>query len=157
MYVFWEDISAGTGSMVSPALMREYMVPYYKKMTDFLRCRGIKAMFVDTDGDCFEIIPVFIEGGITGMYPIEASCGMDILQVRKTFPELQVMGGIPKFEITYGKERIDQILEPVKEMLKEGGYIPFGDHLISPGVKWEDFKYYRLKLNNILEDSRSYD
>ncbi|MCK5570292.1 MAG: hypothetical protein KAJ15_11285 [Spirochaetes bacterium] len=156
LYVFWEDISAGTGSMVSPALMKEYMLPYYKKMTDFLRGRGIKAIFVDTDGDCLDIIPVFIEGGITGMYPIEASCGMDILQVRESFPDLQVMGGIPKFEITHGKKRIDQILEPVKEMLKKGGYIPFGDHLISPGVHWDDFKYYRLKLNSILEESRSY-
>jgi len=151
LYVFWEDISAGTGSMVSPKFIREYMVPYYKRMTDFLGGQGIKAMFVDTDGDCFDIIPVFLEGGVTGMYPIEASCGMDILQVRKTFPDLQVMGGIPKFEISLGKKRIDQILEPVEEMLKYGGYIPFGDHLISPGVRWEDFQYYRLKLNSILE------
>ena len=156
MYIFWEDISAGTGSMVSPALMREYMVPYYKQMTDFLRGRGIKAIFVDTDGDCFDIIPIFLEGGVTGMYPIEASCGMDILQVRNTFPDLQVMGGIPKFEISHGKKRIDEILEPVKKMLKKGGYIPFGDHLISPGVHWEDFKYYRLKLNSIMEESRRY-
>jgi hypothetical protein len=28
--------------------------------------------------------------------------------------------------------------------------------LISPGVHWNDFKYYRLKLNSILEKSRVY-
>ena len=156
LYVFWEDISAGTGSMVSPAMMREFMLPYYRRMTDFLRHHGVEAMFVDTDGDCFDIIPIFLEGGVTGMYPIEASCGMDIVQVRNTFPQLQIMGGIPKYEIIYGKERIDQILEPVQEVLKDGGYIPFGDHLISPGVLWADFKYYRLQLNSILEKSRKY-
>lgn len=152
LYVVWEDISAGRGSMVSPALIREFMLPYYKRLTGFLKEQGIKVIFVDTDGDCFELIPIFIEGGVTGMYPIEASCGMDIVKIRKTFPKLQIMGGIPKFEISYGKKRIDEILEPVTEVLKYGGYIPFGDHLISPGVHWKDFKYYRLKLNNILEN-----
>jgi uroporphyrinogen decarboxylase len=156
LYVYWEDISAGTGSMVSPAMMREFMLPYYRRMSDFLRHSGVDALFVDTDGDCFDIIPIFLEGGATGMYPIEASCGMDVVEVRHTFPKLQMMGGIPKYEIIHGKERIDQILQPIQEVLKVGGYIPFGDHLISPGVHWKDFTYYRLKLNNILEESRTY-
>lgn len=152
LYVFWEDISAGKGSMVSIPLIKEFMLPYYKKLTDFLKSKGIKSIFVDTDGDCFDLIPTFIEGGITGLYPIEASCGMDIIKIRKAFPKLQIMGGIPKFEIVHGKNRIDEILRPVTEVLKYGGYIPFGDHLISPGVSWENFKYYRKSLNNILDN-----
>jgi len=42
-------------------------------------------------------------------------------------------------------------LLPVKELLKTGGYIPFGDHFIPPEVNWEDFKYYRNKLNDIID------
>lgn len=151
MYVIWEDFSAGFGPMISPRIIREFMVPYYRRLTDFLKAHGVKAIFVDTDGYCFDVIPLLIEGGATGLYPIEASCGMDLLRVRKTFPELQLMGGIPKFEIAEGPQRIDQILEPVAEVLKTGGYIPFGDHLISPGVSWADFCYYREKLNWMCE------
>jgi len=95
-FIIWEDISAGTGSMVSPAMIREFMLPYYKRLTGFLKQKGIDIIFVDTDGDCFDIIPLFIEGGVTGMYPIEVSCGMDLVKVRKTYPELRLMGGIPK-------------------------------------------------------------
>jgi uroporphyrinogen decarboxylase len=150
MAVIWEDISAGSGSMVSPSMMREFMVPYYVRLTSFLKEHGVKIIFVDTDGDCYELIPLFIEAGVTGMYPIEVSCGMDLLKVRRTFPRLQLMGGIPKSEIRHGRERIEQILEPVCEVLKYGGYVPFGDHLIPPEVGWEDFSYYRTRLNTVL-------
>jgi hypothetical protein len=76
---------------------------------------------------------------------------MNLLEVRKAFPELRLMGGIPKSEIQYGRQRIDQILEPVAEVIKSGGYIPFGDHLIPPSVDWENFKYYREQLNRIID------
>lgn len=151
LFIIWEDMSAGSGSMVSPATIKEFMVPYYKRLTGFLKEHGVKTIFIDTDGDCFDIIPLFIEAGITGMYPIEVSCGMDLVKVRKTYPDLQLMGGIPKSEIQYGKERIDEILEPVGEVLKSGGYVPFGDHLIPPGVHWNEFKYYREKLNSMID------
>jgi uroporphyrinogen decarboxylase len=148
----WEDISFGMGSMVSSALMREFMLPYYKRMTGFLKNHGVDLIFVDTDGDCMKIIPFFIEGGATGMFPFEANCGMDIVKVRKEFPNLAIMGGIPKSEICKGKERIDEILRPVNEVLKTGGYIPFGDHFIPPEVGFEQFGYYRNKLNQMIDD-----
>ncbi|HOA99528.1 MAG TPA: hypothetical protein PKN31_06085, partial [Candidatus Atribacteria bacterium] len=98
-----------------------------------------------------DIIPLFIEGGITGIYPIEVSCGMDLVKVRKSFPHLQIMGGIPKGELKYGRDRIDRALKPVEEIIKEGGYIPFVDHLVPPDVSFENFVYYRNKLNQIID------
>jgi uroporphyrinogen decarboxylase len=151
MFVFWEDISAGTGSMVAPAMIREYMLPYYKRLTSFLKAHGVKVIFVDTDGECTDLIPLFLEGGVTGMYPMEASCGVDIVKVRKMYPTLQLMGGIPKSEIPRGPARIDEILQPAQEVLKTGRYVPFGDHLIPPEVHWDEFSYYRRKLNQMID------
>lgn len=148
---FWEDVSAGTGPMISPALVETFMLPYYKRIIDFLKARGVDIIFVDTDGDCNVLIPLFMSVGVTGMYPFEVHCGMDIVKVRKEYPTLQISGGVPKSEITRGKQRIDQILEPVEEVLKTGGYIPFGDHFIPPDVPWEEFKYYRTRLNALIE------
>ncbi|MHB8280809.1 MAG: uroporphyrinogen decarboxylase family protein, partial [Candidatus Humimicrobiaceae bacterium] len=68
---------------------------------------------------------------------------------------LLLMGGIPKLDIKFGKKRIDEFLEPVQWLLKQGGYIPFGDHLIPPEVPWQDFKYYREKLNYLIDSSVS--
>lgn len=47
----WEDISFGSGCMVSPSIMREFMLPYYKRLTDFLKAHGVSIICVDTDGD----------------------------------------------------------------------------------------------------------
>lgn len=147
----WEDISAGTGSMVSPDLIREFMIPYYKRFTAFFRHKGVDLIFVDTDGDCHSLIPLFMEGGMTGMYPMETHCGMDIVRVRREFPDLRIMGGVSKSEVAKGRDRIDVVLQPVKEVLKSGGYIPFGDHFIPPDVRWEEFSYYRGELNRLID------
>ncbi len=149
----WEDISYGSGSMVSPKVIREFMVPYYKRMTDFLISEGVDLIFVDTDGDCMDIIPLFVEAGVTGMLPFEVSAGMNVVKAREKFPDLAMMGGIPKSEITKGRERIDEILKPVEHLLHKGGYIPFGDHLIPPDVPWENFRYYRERLNDLIENT----
>ncbi|MBN1298374.1 MAG: hypothetical protein JW997_01660, partial [Actinobacteria bacterium] len=147
----WEDISSGKGSMVSPKVVKEFIAPYYKKIADFLKSKKIDIFLVDTDGDCNELVPIFIEAGVTGLYPMEVSAGMDVVKLRKNYPELFIMGGIPKMEIAKGKKRTDEILEPVNWLLKQGGYIPFGDHLIPPEVPWKDFKYYREKLNTLID------
>ena len=149
----WEDVSFDSGSMLSLSVMNEFMMPYYKRMTGFLKEHGVKVILVDTDGYCMDIIPFFIEAGATGMYPFETGCGMDIVKVREKFPNLAMMGGIPKSEICKGKAVIDKILEPVQAVLKTGGYIPFGDHFIPPEVDFEGFTYYRETLNKMIDEA----
>lgn len=148
---FWEDISAGRGPMVSLEMVKTFMLPYYRRMIDFLKGRGMKIFFVDTDGDCNSLIPLFMSVGVTGLYPFETHCGMDIVKVRREYPRLQMLGGVPKSEIAKGPRRIDEILEPVKAVLETGGYIPFGDHFIPPEVPWDGFKYYRTTLNRMID------
>ena len=152
LFVIWEDISAGTGSMVAPAMIREFMLPYYKRLTGFLKAHGVKTIFVDTDGECTDLIPLFLEGGVTGLYPMEASCGVDIVKVRKLYPRLQLMGGIPKSEIVEGARTHRGDPRPGAEVLKTGGYVPFGDHLIPPEVHWAEFSFYRRRLNELIDN-----
>lgn len=147
----WEDISANKGPMVGPGIFKEFMTPYYKQTTDFLKGKGVNIILVDTDGNCEVLIPLFLEAGATGLYPMEVSAGMDVVKARKEYPKLQMMGGVPKYDMALGKGRIDEFLEPVEWLLEQGGYIPHGDHCISPGVSWEQFKYYREKLNHIID------
>ncbi len=58
----WEDLSFGKGPMISPAIIKEFMVPYYGDLLIFWRSRGVDVILLDTDGYCFDIIPLFIEG-----------------------------------------------------------------------------------------------
>jgi hypothetical protein len=97
------------------------------------------------------LIPLFMQAGVTGMFPFETKCGMDIVKVRQKYPKLQMLGGIPKSDIHLGKTRIDDFLKPVDRVLKTGGYIPYGDHFIPPEVDYENFSYYRTQLNRLID------
>ena len=148
----WEDMSSNKGSMISNQVFKEFMMPYYKQVTSFLKAHGVRVILVDTDGDCNTLIPLFLECGVTGLYPMEVSAGMDVVKARKEYPTLQIGGGISKSELALGQARIDQLLERTEWLLQQGGYIPFGDHFIPPEVGWNEYKYYREKLNRLIDN-----
>lgn len=152
----WEDMSSTMGTMISPTHFEEFMAPYYRQITDFLQSKGVDIILVDTDGNIEPLIPQFLDCGVTGMYPMETSAGMDVVKLRKQYPKFQMMGGVPKYDMALGPERIEEFLAPVDELLKHGGYIPTGDHCISPGVSWDQFKYYRNRLNEIIDSNGKY-
>jgi len=63
------------------------------------------------------------------------------------------MGGIDKKLLFKGgtKKGIDAELEKIKKLLNKGGYVPHIDHAVSEDVNWDNFKYYRERLNNIID------
>ncbi len=151
--LIWEDMSYIAGPMISPAMFKEIMIPYYKKITSLFKAKGIKSIFVDTDGQCTSLIAPLIEGGVTGMLPFEGQAGMDVAKVAKDFPELSMMGGIDKkLLINDDSDGLKKVLEEkVPLVLKRGRYIPFIDHLVPPDVSWNKFVSYRTHLNEVIE------
>ena len=93
---FWEDMSYKGGAMISPRIFRRFLLPVYRSITSLFRSRGIHIILVDTDGWVWDLIPLLLEGGITGLYPFEVRAGMDVAEVRKAYPRLQMLGGIDK-------------------------------------------------------------
>ncbi len=150
--IIWEDVSCKTGPLISPTMLREFMLPFYRRFTGFLRDHGIETVLVDSDGDCRRIIPVLLEGGVTGLMPFEVNAGMDVVAIREAFPGLQILGGIDKTQLARGFEAIDRELaaKVTPEMLGRGGYIPHVDHQVPPDVSWKHFRYYRRRLNRLL-------
>jgi uroporphyrinogen decarboxylase len=149
----WEDMSFKNGPLISPTLFREFLVPAYRKITDVARSHGVDVVLVDTDGDCSLLIPGFLAGGITGLYPFEVQAGMDVREVRREYPRLQILGGVNKREIAGGPERIDEELEKrIPGMVVQGGYIPMADHQVPPEVSWDDYTYYRKRVAELSAD-----
>jgi hypothetical protein len=126
------------------------MVPAYQKMTSFLRDQGVDIVLLDTDGDCSKLIPLFLEAGITGLYPFEVQAGMEVVEVRKAFPGLQVMGGIDKRILALDREAVeDELSYKLPFMLERGGYVPCADHLVPPEATWENFSYCRRRIEEL--------
>ena len=153
---FHEDMAYRTGPFISPEMFREFMLPPYQRLTAFLRDMGLRIFLVDNDGNLEKLISLFLEAGITGVYLVEVQAGNDIVSMRKKYPRLQILGGIDKMAIARGKEAIDKELDSkVPFVLRTGGYVPHIDHQTPPDVSWEDFKYYRSRLHEmILENGR---
>lgn len=144
---FNEDMAYKNGPFISPATFREFLLPCYKKLCGLLRDHGIKIILVDSDGDNWKLIPLLVEGGATGLWPLEVAANMDASELRKAFPRLHMIGGVDKRAVATGKEAIDQELEgKIPQTLSSGGFIPTIDHLTPPDVSWENFKYYRRRL-----------
>jgi len=81
----WEDMAYNHGSLISPKIVREWMMPRYKKITDLLRENGVHFILLDCDGNVDELLPLWIESGINGIFPLEVAAGMDPLNLRKKY------------------------------------------------------------------------
>ncbi len=146
-----EDLGYKTGPFISPAMFQEFLLPCYKKVTGVLRDHGVKIMFVDSDGNNWDLIPLFMEGGVTAMGPMEVAAGMDVVALRQAFPRLQILGGIDKRNLAAGTAAIDEELDyRVPGPLRAGGFIPCCDHAVPPDVSWTDFCHYRERLGELV-------
>jgi hypothetical protein len=141
---FSEDLSYKTGPLFSPQIFREFFLPCYKRLTAYLNDHGIKLITVDTDGNPLKLIPLFIEAGINGIWPIEAAAGMDPVMLRKEFGNaLALAGGIDKRILATSRDKIEnEVMRILDYMLPRGGYIPMVDHLVPPDVSFANFNYY---------------
>jgi hypothetical protein len=153
LVLIWEDMASRTGSMISPEMFEEFMAPYYVRIIDFFKQHGVKNIHVDSDGYVEDLIPLWERLGINGLFPFEIRAGNDLLRIRKNHPRFRILGGVDKSIMTVenAKHSIDAELEKIKELLKYGGYQPHIDHHVSDDVRWDNFKYYRQNLNDIID------
>ena len=145
----WEDMSGRQGSLISPAMVREFMMPCYDRIAEFGRSVGVRVISVDTDGDCSELVPLMMEHGVNMFFPFEVQAGNDLLDYRKKYPDLGIVGGLDKRALAQSKHDIDAEVEKAARMVERGRYIPGFDHLIPPDVPWENFIYAASKLKKI--------
>ena len=141
---FWEDMAMKTGSLISPDLFREFMLPNYKKVTGYLREHGIDIFLVDSDGNVDELIPLWLEGGVNGVYPNEVAAGCDVVAYRKHYGrDLILIGGIDKRALSKDLVTVKrEVMSRAPELLAGGGYVPFVDHAVPPDVPFKNFSYY---------------
>ncbi len=140
---FWEDMAYRNGPMIAPDLFKEFMLPRYRIVCDFLRSRGVDLICVDSDGDVRSLIPLWLRAGLNGIWPLEVQSHMDVVELRKFYGRrLVMMGGIDKRALAEGKERIEREVDRVWPVVKSGGYFPRADHWIPPDVPWDNASHY---------------
>lgn len=151
--LIFEDMAYRSGSLISKEMFKEFLHPCYVELVDFLKQHHIKIIIVDSDGFIEELIPLWLETGITGVLPCEIQAGNDLLRIRERFPSIQLLGGINKMILSKERKKveIDREISKVTLLLKQGGYVPHIDHHVSEDACWVNFKYYRERLNEIID------
>jgi hypothetical protein len=142
--LIWEDMAYKNGSLISPELVREFMLPYYRRFTDHARSLGCEVIIVDSDGDVSQLVPLFMSVGVNAMLPFEVQAGMDVRAFRRRYGKrLAIIGGLDKRALTGGHAAIDEELQNrVPPMLEDGGYVPCLDHTVPPDVRLADFEFF---------------
>ncbi|MBM3243191.1 hypothetical protein FJZ31_43580 [Candidatus Poribacteria bacterium] len=146
----WEDMAYNHGSLISPQTYREFMTPYYKRVTDFIRSKGVDVILCDCDGNINDMVELFFEAGVNGLYPLEIVAGTDPVAIRKKYPDYLLLGGVSKIAVSQGPEAIDKEIERAAWLMERGGYIPFVDHRVPSDVTLANFKYYMLRKRELI-------
>jgi hypothetical protein len=136
-----EDMSYNYGPMLSRQHFDEFLLPYYRKLTDYCKSRQVPVL-VDSDGDITLMVPWFLDAGINGVYPLERQAGVDIGLIRRDYPEFVMMGGYDKMVMNQGEAAIRAEFDRILPVMRSGRYIPSVDHQTPPGVSFNDYKIY---------------
>ncbi len=111
-------------------------------------------MFVDTDGDFTRLIPNFTSSGVDGFLPVDVNAGVDIVDVRRHFPDVKFIGGFNKLEILKGPEAIDREFKRLEPVIRQGGYLCGIDHQAAPGTPYAYYQYYIKRLGEVMAECR---
>ena len=148
---FWEDMAGKQGSLIGPHTFREFMTPYYQQIIRRFRKLGAYHIEVDTDGNIEGLLPLFLEAGVTCLFPFECQAGMDIVRVRERYPQLVIHGGIDKRVLAQGREAIDRELNyKLPPMIETGGYLCAADHRIILGTTYTDMRYFMERVTRMI-------
>lgn len=146
-----EDICYNHGSLISPDMMREFLLPYYQQLLANMRRRQMDrsrpvGFQVDTDGLCDPVIDLYRELGMNHMSPFEVAAGTDVIRTGEKYPDLRMTGGMDKRVLAKGPKAIDEMIDRIlPAMQKRGGFIPTCDHGVPEEVSLENYMYFRKR------------
>ncbi|HUU22022.1 MAG TPA: uroporphyrinogen decarboxylase family protein [Phycisphaerae bacterium] len=148
---FFEDCAGKGGPLFGPEQFGKFFRKPYRRITDRLRRGGIESIWLDSDGDCRALIPLWQEAGVNCFWPLERASDMDPVALRRQFGgDIVLCGGVDKREIAKGPKAIDAELERLRPVVERGGYIPHIDHTVPPSVSYRDFLYYMEQKRKII-------
>jgi uroporphyrinogen decarboxylase len=137
-----DDIAHNTGLLVHPKHLRKYLFPWYKKMGDVSREKGLGFVF-HTDGDCTEAMDDLVACGFHAFNPIQPNA-MDIVAVkRKWGKKLCLIGNLNlDSTLTLGtpQDVRAEVYERIRTIGPGGGYMVASSNSVTDYVPLENMK-----------------
>ena len=123
-----DDMGSQRGLMISPELVKEFVIPGAKRLIDIIHSYGAKVIY-HSCGSIVEAIPQLIEAGVDAVHPIQAlAAGMQPANLKAKFEgKVSFCGGVDTQDLLPNCKP-EEVMAKVKELR---GYFPTG-LIISP-------------------------
>jgi uroporphyrinogen decarboxylase len=132
-----DDLAGQENLLISPALYREMVLPYQKKLVDFIRTKTDAKIFHHCCGASVYAADLFLESGVDIVNSLQPRArSMDSTYFKDNYgKQLVFHGGIDiQYVLPFGTP--EEVQEEVKRRLAiwapDGGYIVFAAHDIQP-------------------------
>ncbi len=149
------DLASNAGPLYSPAMFRRFILPRLRKIVGAAHEAGLVYLF-RTDGDVWPLAQeLFVESGVDGYGEIDIDAGMDVAEVKRSFPHLTLWGGVSCGSALVF-DRPEEIREKVRAAMAAckpgGGYIFGSSNSIHTGIPTRNF----LAMQEAARDFGSY-
>lgn len=147
----WEDICGKSGPLVSPSLFDRLVAPGYRQIRNKLEQYGVTLYGIDSDGDVTDLVGHWLDAGVNVQFPIEVgSWHGDGMAFRKKYGrDLRIVGQFDKLALERGHADVDAELQRLRPLMQDGGYLLMPDHLITPGVALDDYRWYLDRVRQL--------
>lgn len=136
-----DDVAYTEGLLVRPEIYREHLWPWYKRMGEICRRRGIPFLY-HSDGDLTEVLDDIIDCGFNALHPVEPKA-MDIRALKQRVGDkLCLLGNIEVDRLARGTP--DEIRELVRanirDLAHDGGYCVGSSNSVTNYVQLANYK-----------------
>lgn len=140
---FWhaDDLAHATGLLVSPAIYRRHVFPFYSRMNRECHRRAVLSVF-HSDGDVSPVMEDVIAAGFDGFNPIEPKA-MDIVALKQQVgSRIALLGNIDLgYTLTLGTpaEVEAEVKERIRVLAPGGGYCLGSSNSIPDYVPFDNY------------------
>ena len=138
-----EDFATKQGQIFSNDLLFACHYPHIKTLTDAWHEHDIKVIF-HSDGNWKKCIPDLLDCGVDGFYCLEPNCGMDIVELKNTWPQVTWAGGVDGVDLME-RGAPEEVTQTVQRHIHEtnaqqtGGMFVASSSEINPPIPVENF------------------
>jgi uroporphyrinogen decarboxylase len=137
---WWDDMGYKGNQFFSVDTYREMLKPVHRRAIEWAHSRGMKT-HLHSCGNVNPFIPELVEIGLDALNPMEVKAGMDPLALKQQYGKDLVLHGGVNAVLWDDPEAVEEEMERVVPVLKQGGgYIFSSDHSVPASVSLEDFR-----------------
>lgn len=122
-----DDIGTQDSMFISPALYKEVIKPYHKRLISFIKRKTAAKVLFHSCGAVYPVIDDLVEIGVDILSPLQVSCkGMDIARIKQQYGKVLCLHGGLNERLLYSGNALllKQHVEETLGILSQGsGYI----------------------------------